>query len=97
MSKKIELLEDVTGINENGMLCHPFKGLVRDKKGKFSFTLSSDNISFRGVTEMELRELLESGSFNERGRIRMIPFDATSTGGAGALRPISYKGKKLPI
>jgi hypothetical protein len=93
----IELFEAIVGLNEQGKICHPFKGLKGDKKGLFSITFSADNTTFRGVTEQELRTLVISGAFNDAGRIRMIPKGADSTSGAGALHPVSYQGSKLPL
>jgi hypothetical protein len=71
--------------------------LKGNKKWMFSITFFSDNKTFKGVEEDELRRLFDSGDFNEKGRIRMVPYGLNLTGGAGALRPVSYKGEKRPI
>src|SRR5690348_17336074 len=97
MSPSVELLHDVIGMNESGDTCHPFKGLSGSKRGQFSYTLQNDNKTFRAVGEPELRRMIEAGEFNERGRVRMIPAGATRTSGAGALRVVSYKGRRLPL
>ncbi|MCZ4279698.1 hypothetical protein O4H49_02835 [Kiloniella laminariae] len=88
----LEILEDVIGINKDGIVCHPFKGLKGDKKGYYSYTFSSDNTTFKPATERELREFIEKNEFSNKGRIRMVPKGATSTGGAGALMVQKYKG-----
>ena len=69
----LEILEDVSCINDDGLERHPFKGVKGDKKGFFSYTLSSDNTTFKPATEARLRELIEDGEFNNKGRIRMAP------------------------
>lgn len=92
-----ELLEDIVGINAAGEVCHPFKGVRGTKRGHFSFTLSNDNTSFQGATEALLRRMIAAGDFDYTGRIRMVPVGAKSTSGAGALRVVKYRGKKLPL
>lgn len=94
---KLEFLSDVVGINEAGEECHPFKGIRGDKRGFYSFTLSSDNTTFTAISEPELRRRIEAGEFNSSGRVRMIPAGATSTSGAGALSVVRYKGRTLPL
>lgn len=91
----LEILEDVIGINHDGVECHPFKGVKGDKKGFYSYTLSTDNKTFKPATEAQLRELIENGEFQSRGRIRMIPKGSKSTGGAGALKVQKYIGKPV--
>jgi hypothetical protein len=97
MSAALELLEDIVGINEAEELCHPFKGVRGDKRGYFSYTLSNDNTKFAAIGELDLRRMVESGEFNERGRIRMVPAGASSRAGAGGLSVFSYKGRVLPL
>ena len=98
MPSSIEILRDIVGFNRSGETCHPFKGRVGVSKGKFSINLKKQNSrSFAAVTEDILRSLLEKGEFNEKGTIRMVPKDAKISGGASALRPRIYKGKKLPL
>ena len=97
MPRTLELLHDVVGINDDGALCHPFKGLAGAKSGCFSYTLNSDNTTFMPISEPDLRRMVESGNFNERGRIRMVPTGATTTSGAGALQVVRYKGRVLPL
>lgn len=75
---KIEILRDVVGMNNSGEECHPFKGVRGTKKGFYSFTLDSDNSTFKPISEAELRRRIEAGEFNHRGRIRMVPAGATS-------------------
>lgn len=91
----LEIIEDIIGINYDGLECHPFKGVKGDKKGFFSYTLSADNTTFKPVNETQLRKLIEDGEFQNKGRIRMIPKGATSTGGAGALKVQKYNGKHI--
>ncbi len=91
----IEILEDVVGINDDGLECHPFKGLRGDKKGYFSYTLSTDNTTFRPATELQLRKLIEDGEFRDKGRIRMVPKGSATTGGAGALKVQKYNGRPI--
>lgn len=96
--KPIEQILDIVGINEAGIECHPYKGLKGDKTGYFSYTFKTDsNTDFARATEADLRKLIEGGEFNDRGRIRMVPANALSTSGAGALRVIRYKGRLLPL
>jgi|GEM_PF-1341093 len=98
MQNSIEMLRDIVGISKSGEICHPFKGRVGVGKGKFSINLKTqNNRSFATVTEAILRSLVEKGEFNDKGTIRMVPKNAKSTGGASALRPRIYKGKKLPL
>lgn len=92
-----ELLEEVVGINDAGEVCHPFTGVLGGKTGLFSYTMLSDNTTFKGINAASLRRKIEAGEFNYKGRIRMIPKRAISTSHAGALRVVSYMGKKLPI
>ena len=91
----LDLIHDIVGFNEAGQKCHPFKGKQGDKKGYYSYTLSSDNKTFKPITEIELRKKIENGEFNGIGRIRMIPEGTTETSGAGALSVHSYLGKRL--
>jgi len=92
------MLRDIVGSNRSGKICHPFKGSVGVRKGMFSINLKKqNNRSFASVTEDILRSLIERGEFNEGGTIRMVAEDAEYTGGASALRPRMYKGKKLPL
>ena len=97
MSRPVELLHDIVGVNQAGEQCYPFKGLAGPKLGHFSYTLQSDNTTFVAIDETELRRLVEAGAFNERGRIRMIPAGVATTSGAAALRVIRYKGRALPL
>ena len=97
MPRTLEILDDVVGINEAGVECHPFKGLAGPKRGQFSYTFLNDNTTFKPVDEAELRRMIEAGDFNERGRVRMVPPGSASTSGAGALRVVRYKGRRLPL
>ena len=91
----IDILEDVIGVNDDGIECHPFIGIKGDKKGFYSYTLSSDNTTFKRATELQLRELIEDGEFLDKGRIRMIPKGAENTAGAGAMKVQKYNGKAI--
>ncbi|WP_285318478.1 hypothetical protein [Stenotrophomonas maltophilia group sp. Smal35] len=95
--RALELLYDIVGVNSAGVECHPFKGLVGAKVGKFSYTMNRDNTTFKGIDESVLRRMVESGDFNERGRIRMVSSGSTGTSGASALRVVSYRGRLLPL
>jgi hypothetical protein len=96
--KKLELLHDIVGINDDGVECYPFKGLKGSKRESFSYTFSTtDNTSFQPVNEAGLRRLVEEGEFNTRGRVRMVPANANSTAGAGAMKVVRYKGRALPL
>jgi hypothetical protein len=98
MTNSIETLSDIVGLNESGKKCHPFKGRVGAHIGKFHINFKKhNNRSFAAVNEDILRSLIEDGEFNDKGTIRMIAKDAKYTGGASALRPRLYKGKKLPL
>ena len=101
MQNSVKMLRNIVGLNRSGKTCHPFKGRVGVSKGRFSINLKKhDNRSFASVTEDILRSLIERGEFNEGGTIRMVAEDAEDaeyTGGASALRPRMYKGKKLPL
>ena len=89
----IHIFEEITGINQEGFKCHPFRGLKGQKKGFFSYTLSTDNKSFRPASESELKALVLSGAFEGKGRIRMIPKGAKTTASAGALSVRNHKLK----
>jgi hypothetical protein len=91
----LDLIIDIVGYNDAGETCHPFKGKQGSKKGFYSYTLSSDNLTFDPITETELRNKIEGGEFNGAGRIRMIPLGTTKTSGAGALSVHSYLGKRV--
>ncbi|PCM49096.1 hypothetical protein CP335_13545 [Pseudomonas fluorescens] len=93
----LEMLEDVIGINEAGLVCHPYKYQRGPKKGRFSYTFKNDNKSFQGIDEAGLRVLIEDGQFNDAGRIFMLPSGSTNVEGHGALNVIRYKGELLPI
>lgn len=95
---RLEFLEDVVGLNKSGVKCHPYKGLVGPKKGKFSYTLKTeDNKDFQSATAEELIKLIEAGAFDVRGRIRMLPADGQHSKSNSALSVVSYKGQRLPL
>lgn len=91
----LDLIHDIVGVNNAGQKCHPFKGIKGDKKGFYSYTLSTDNTTFKPITETELRKKIEDGDFIGQGRIRMIPAGEMKTSGAGALSVFSYLGKRV--
>ncbi|MDU8541395.1 hypothetical protein [Pseudomonas syringae group sp. J248-6] len=93
----LEVIEDVIGINEAGLVCHPYKFQRGPKKGRFSFTLKSDNKSFEGIDEKTLRSLIEDGHFNETGRIFMVPAGCISVRHHAALNVRRYKGDLIPL
>ena len=98
MSDSIEILTDIVGVNRSGEICHPYRVRVGVHSAKFSINFKKQkNKSFAAVTENILRSLIEEGEFNEQGTIKMVVKDAQYTGGASALRPRAYKGKKLPL
>lgn len=90
----LDAITDIIGRNHNDETCHPFKYQRGPKAGRFVYTLY-DNDEFESADEDGLRSLIESGAFNKRGRIRMIPKGSCTTSGASALSVISYKGKPL--
>lgn len=95
---RLELIPDIIAINKDGEACHPFKGLIGPKCGYFNYTLSTtDSTSFVAISDLELRHMIEDGEFNERGRVRMVPANATSTSGASALSVGRYMGRVLPL
>jgi hypothetical protein len=95
---RFEFLEDVVGVNKSRVKCHPYKGLVGPKKGKFSYTLKTeDNKDFKSATAEELIKLIEAGAFDVKGRIRMLPADGQHSKGNSALSVVSYKGQRLPL
>lgn len=93
----IEVIEDIIGKNEAGLVCHPYKYLRGEKKGFFSYTFENDNKTFKAVTEADLRKMIEAGMFNDRGRIFMLPAGSLTVKYNGALRVTRYKGELLPI
>ena len=93
----LDILEDVIGINEAGLVCHPYKYQRGPKKGLFSYTFKNDNKSFKGIDEAGLRALIENGQFNDNGRIFMVPSGSKNVERHGALNVIRYKGIPLPI
>ncbi|PYD18414.1 hypothetical protein DND47_04545 [Pseudomonas syringae pv. syringae] len=93
----LEVIEDVIGLNEAGLVCHPYKFQRGPKKGLFSFTLEADNKSFEGIDEKTLRSLIEGGLFNEKGRIFMVPAGCINVRHHGALNVHRYKGDLLPL
>jgi hypothetical protein len=97
LASSLALLTDVVGINDDSIVCHPYLGLTRSKRGYYSFTLSNDNKTFAPISEADLRRKIESGEFNDRGRIRMVPFGSTAVSGAGAMRVVRYNGRLLPL
>lgn len=93
-----ELLEDVVGVNQAGLVCHPYKLTRGDKAGQYSYTLETcNNLNYIGVDEAGLRSLIESGAFNEKGRIRMLPAGYLVGAVGNALSVRRYQGKLLPI
>lgn len=60
----------------------------------YVYTLTG-NDNFECTDEANLRLLIESGTFNRGGRIRMLPKTASSTASASAINVISYKGKSI--
>jgi len=98
MPGSIKLLKDIVGFNASGATCHPFRVRVGVHKGKFRINLKKRSTgSFASVTEEILLSLIENGEFNDQGTIRMVAKNAHYTGGASALRPRLYKGRKLPL
>lgn len=93
----LDLLEDVAGVNDAGIVCHPYKFRRGKKKGLYSYTLKSDNKTFTGIDELALRAMIEGGDFDETGRIFMVPAGSASTENHGALNVKTYKSKRLPI
>ncbi|WP_421549155.1 hypothetical protein [Pseudomonas sp. QD4] len=94
----LDLLEDVIGKNEAGLICHPYKGQRGEGKGLYSYTLETENNrNFINVDELKLRSLIEKGQFNEKGRIRMVPAGSVDTARQGALNVLRYNGHLLPI
>lgn len=95
---KFEFLEEVVGFHQNGVKCHPYKGLRGPKKGKFSYTLKTDdNTDFQAATASELIKMIEEGAFDTKGRIRMLPLDAQYSKFNSALSVVSYSGQNLPL
>lgn len=93
-----ELLEDVIGVNQAGLVCHPYKLSRGKKSGQYSYTLETDNnLNYIGIDEAGLRALIESGAFNEKGRIRMLPAGCPSGAIGNALSVRRYQGRLLPI
>jgi hypothetical protein len=93
----LELLNDVTGVNEAGIVCHPYKFRRGAKKGLYSYTLKAENTTFAGIDEAALRAMIERGDFDKTGRIFMVPAGSSNTANHGALNVKTYKSKRLPI
>jgi len=91
---EIEILDDIVGINKEGVRCYPYKIREGEKKGFFSVNLSSGSVGHQAFTEKQLRASIDAGDFTGKGTIRMIPKN-TTTGGAGSLSVIYYKNMKL--
>jgi len=93
-----QLLEDVVGVNRAGLVCHPYKLTRGDKAGQYSYTLeTNNNLDYVGIDEAGLRLLIESGAFNEKGRIRMLPAGCPAGAVGNALSVRRYQGKLLPV
>ena len=93
-----ELLEDVVGVNKAGLVCHPYKLTRGQKTGQYSYTLETDsNLDYVGIDEAGLRALIESGAFNGRGRVRMLPAGCPPGATGNALSVRRYQGKRMPI
>ncbi|WP_415760273.1 HNH endonuclease [Pseudomonas sp. LT1P18] len=92
-----EFLEDVVGVNDDNIRCHPYKHTVRGQKGKFSYSFATHNRGFIPATAAELIELIEDGQFDEKGKIRMLPLGSKDTKNNGAMRVQIYKGKPKPF
>lgn len=92
-----EFLEDVVGINDEGIHCHPYKHTVAKQKHRFSYSFETHNRGFKPATTEELIALIEEGRFDNKGKIRMLPPDSTNTDQNGAMRVAYYKGKKSPF
>ncbi|WP_288521035.1 hypothetical protein [uncultured Pseudomonas sp.] len=91
-----DLLEDVVGMNEAGLICHPYKLRRGKNAGKYSYTLETDNnLNYIGTDEAGLRALIEAGAFDERGRIRMLPAGAPPGTLGSALSVRCYLGRPL--
>ena len=92
-----EFLNDVVGINDEGVHCHPYKQTVAKQKQMFSYSFETHNRGFKPATAEELIALIEEGRFDEKGKIRMLPPDSTNTEKNGAMRVAFYKGRKPPF
>lgn len=92
-----EFLNDVVGINDEDIYCHPYKQTVRGQKGKFSYSFESHNRGFIPASAEELITMIEDGRFDGKGKIRMLPPDSKTTKNNGAMRVAYYKGQKLPL
>jgi len=92
-----EFLEDVVGINDEGIHCHPYKHTVAKQKHSFSYSFETHNRGFKPATTEELIALIEEGRFDKKGKIRMLPPDSTNTDKNGAMRVEFYKGRKSPF
>ena len=88
----VDLLKDIIGRNRKGETCHPYKYQRGPMSGMYVYTLTG-NDNFECTDEANLRLLIESGTFNRGGRIRMLPKTAVST--ASAINVISYRGKSI--
>jgi len=94
---RYEFLEDVVGLNDDDIHCHPYKHTVRGLKGKFSYSFEAHNRDFIPASAQELIALIEAGRFDETGKIRMLPPNSTNTKNNGAMRVAFYKGQKPPF
>ena len=90
----VDLLKDIIGRNRKGETCHPYKYQRGPMSGMYVYTLTG-NDNFECTDEANLRLLIESGTFNRGGRIRMLPKTAVSTASASAINVISYRGKSI--
>ncbi|MFR0673122.1 HNH endonuclease [Enterobacterales bacterium AW_CKDN230030176-1A_HGKHYDSX7] len=92
-----EFLDDVVGINDEGIRCHPYKHTVAKQKHRFSYSFETHNRGFKPATAEELIAMIENGQFDKKGKIRMLPPDSTNTKKNGAMRVEIYKGKNSPF
>lgn len=93
----LELLEDVIGISRAGLVCHPYKFKLGPKKGQYSYTFKPDDGLFQGISEADLRALIENGQFNGVGGIFMVPAGSKNIDRRRVLSVSRYKGELLPI
>jgi hypothetical protein len=96
MKRSLYMLTDIVGTNNAEVVCHPVAMVLPPKKGLFSVK-PRPNAKYLGVTEADLRKMIERGDLDKHGSVRMVPFDATSSAHASALRVRRYRGKKLPL
>ena len=93
---KRNFLTRVWAFDANGEKVFPYTGIRGAKKGLYSVNFTSDTRNYEGLDEAELVSAIESGRFQLRGSIRMLPLGADTSQGNNAFVPRFLNGVPIP-